>query len=177
MKISIRFRSRSVEIASLLFALVAPVTAADRPVDFGRDIQPILAENCFQCHGPDAGQRKAGLRLDSFEGATAGHAIVPGKSGESEAIRRVFSDDPAETMPPPKSNRKLSGTQKQALKRWVDEGAKYARHWAFLPPVQPAVPEPGPAVPDTPDGPEPPEPDDPLPPDPDGPEVPAPDEG
>lgn len=119
---------------------VARALAADPPIDFGRDIQPILSENCFHCHGPDASQRKADLRLDSFEGATAADAIMPGKSQDSELISRILSTDPGEVMPPPKSNLKLNDRQKQLLRRWIDEGATYTKHWSFVAPVRPAVP-------------------------------------
>src|SRR3954466_2497465 len=95
------------------------------PVDFNRDIQPILSENCFHCHGPDKAQRKADLRLDQEKDAKADHdgsiAIVPGKSAESELVRRIFTDDPDDVMPTPKSNRKLTSAQKDILKRWIDE--------------------------------------------------------
>src|SRR5688572_22747096 len=108
-------------------------------VDFNRDIQPILSENCFHCHGPDKAQRKADLRLDQEKEAKADHdgtiAIVPGRSGDSEVIRRIFSEDPDEVMPTPKSNRKLTSQQKEMVKRWIDEGAKWGEHWAFVAPV------------------------------------------
>ena len=111
-------------------------------VDFSRDVLPILSENCFLCHGPDAKTRKADLRLDAKESAlrTKEPIIVPGKSGESELIRRVLSTDADEAMPPPKSGRKLSGSQKEILKRWVDQGARWGKHWAFEPPRRPAPP-------------------------------------
>ncbi len=102
------------------------------PVNFREQIQPILSGHCFACHGPDEKERQAGLRLDLEEEAKAG-AIVPGKSGESELIRRIFSDDPDEVMPPPDSNRQLTIEQRELLKRWVDEGAAWQRHWAFEP--------------------------------------------
>lgn len=117
------------------------LSAADpAPVDFGRQIQPLLSENCFFCHGPDAKNRKADLRLDTFEGATSGMAVRPGDGQASELVARILSTDPEEQMPPPSSNRKLTEAQKQLLKRWIDEGAKYTRHWAFVAPVRPAVP-------------------------------------
>jgi hypothetical protein len=127
-------------VATVCLALTARAQAAD--LDFGRDILPILSENCFFCHGTDAKQREADLRLDTFEGATANHAIQPGKPDESELVRRVFSTDHDEVMPPPKSNRKLTDAQKQLLKQWIEQGAKYSKHWAFVPPVRPAVPTP-----------------------------------
>lgn len=119
--------------------------AAAEAVDFNRDIQPILSENCFQCHGPDKAQRKADLRLDQEKEAKADHdgtiAIVSGKSADSEAIKRIFSDDPDEVMPTPKSNRKLTSQQKEMLKRWIDEGAKWGEHWAFVAPVAAQPPQ------------------------------------
>ena len=109
-------------------------------VNFGRDIQPILSENCYFCHGTDAKTREADLRLDLFESAVASGAIKPGQPNDSELVRRIFSDDPDAVMPPPKSNRKLTDAQKQLLKRWIEEGATYSKHWAFVAPKRPAVP-------------------------------------
>ena len=115
------------------------------PVDFNRDVQPILSENCYHCHGPDAGGRKADLRLDKKEGAyrTADGVtpVKPGDSAGSDVIARIFSADKDEVMPTPKSNRKLTETQKELLKRWVDEGAKWGEHWAFVAPKRAMVPE------------------------------------
>jgi len=125
-------------------APLGPSPAAE--VDFGRDILPILSDGCFRCHGPDEKARKAGLRLDTKEGAfrvrkkTA--VIVPGKSAQSELIRRITSKDEDEVMPPPDSNRKLSLHQIDLLRRWVDEGAKWGQPWAFVPLRKPAVPTP-----------------------------------
>lgn len=117
-------------------------------VDFSRDVLPILAENCFHCHGPAEEGRRAGLRLDIKEGAFRTKRdrtmIVPGKSAESEVIRRILSEDPDEQMPPPDSNRKLTEKQKATLKRWVDEGAVWGQHWAYLPPQ----PKPLPTIPE-----------------------------
>ena len=106
-------------------------------VDFTRDIRPILSEKCFYCHGPDSSKRQAGLRLDSAEGAYAsydnGRAVVPGKPEKSEVVTRILSTNPADQMPPPKSNRTLSPAEIELLKQWVSDGAKYAGHWAFEP--------------------------------------------
>ncbi len=124
----------------LLSAFVMPAGAAEPPVNFGRDIQPILSQNCFHCHGPDAKHRQADLRLDSFAGATENGAVTPGKSHESELVARILSSDPNEVMPPPKSNLKLTDVQKQLLTRWIDEGAQYTKHWSFITPTRPAVP-------------------------------------
>ncbi len=122
-------------------ALAAAPVLAQEPVRFNRDIRPILSENCFSCHGPDKASRKAGLRLDERAAAVAQGAIVPGKPNESELLARVLSDDPHQTMPPPKLKKILTPTQKNLLRRWIAEGATYERHWAFLPiPKQTAVP-------------------------------------
>ena len=113
-------------------------------VDFNHGVVPILAENCFKCHGPDAGQRKSGLRLDRREQAlkpaeSGKVAIVPGKPDDSELVRRIFSSDPDERMPPPDSNKHLSDAQKQTLRNWIAAGAKYELHWSFVAPVRPAL--------------------------------------
>ena len=112
-------------------------------MDFSRDIQPILSENCFHCHGPDANERKGDLRLDVEKDAKAGGAVVPGKSHASSLIERIFSADPDEVMPTPKSNRKLTEAQKQLLKQWIDQGAKWGTHWAFERIERPKVPADG----------------------------------
>ena len=122
----------------------APLSAAE--IDFSRDIQPILAENCYHCHGPDAPARKGKLRLDVRDAALApagsGYAsIIPGKPDESELIARIFSTDPEEVMPSHESNRKLTAAQKDLLKRWVAEGANWGEHWAFVKPVRPEIPK------------------------------------
>src|SRR3984957_1034651 len=90
----------------LVFAALAPAGFAAEPLEFNRDIRPILADNCFACHGPDSASRKAGLRLDKSEDAVKAKAIIPGKPAESAMIVRINSDDPAEHMPPAKTNKK-----------------------------------------------------------------------
>jgi hypothetical protein len=107
-------------------------------VSFSRDVLPILSENCLICHGPDVKARKADLRLDVKESAlrTKEPIIVPRKSTESELIRRIQSADADEMMPPPKSGRKLRPRQKETLRRWVDQGARWGKHWAFEPPLR-----------------------------------------
>ncbi|MCX6839908.1 MAG: PSD1 and planctomycete cytochrome C domain-containing protein [Verrucomicrobia bacterium] len=109
-------------------------------IDFSRDIQPLLSENCYHCHGQDANERKGDLRLDVEKDAKAAKAVVAGKSHASSLIERIFSTDPDEVMPTPKSNRKLTEAQKQLLKQWIDEGAKWGKHWAFERVVRPQVP-------------------------------------
>ena len=136
---------------SLLFVLglfccvwEATSSASDPRVDFARQIRPILSENCFACHGFDPSSRKAELRLDEREAALIAHdgqaAIVPGHSSESEAWKRILSNDPDEQMPPPTSGKALSAGQKELLKRWIDQGAPYAPHWAFGRVERPNVP-------------------------------------
>ena len=126
------------QILTALACFSAPAPAADQ-VRFRRDILPILSENCFACHGFDAHARQAGLRLDDRASALAKlesgeHAIVPGDLTKSELLRRINADDPAERMPPPKSNKKLTAEQKELLKRWIASGAEYQKHWSFDPP-------------------------------------------
>lgn len=108
-------------------------------VDFNFHIRPILVQNCYLCHGPDPSGRKADLRLDTFEGATAalkesGHAIVPGKPSQSQLIYRINNKDEGEIMPPPESNYKLTEREKALLEKWIDQGAKWKEHWAFIQP-------------------------------------------
>ncbi len=114
--------------------------AADEPLNFNRDIRPILSENCFYCHGQDGNKRQVDLRLDLRDDALKHKAIVPKDAAASSLIRRILSSDPDEQMPPPKSNRRLSDQQKKLLERWVAEGAEYSAHWAFVAPVRPAEP-------------------------------------
>jgi hypothetical protein len=114
-------------------------------IDFNRQIRPILSEYCFACHGPDEKSRKAKLRLDTREGAFAklrggGLVIVPGKSADSELIQRVLTHDETELMPPPKYGKKLTDQQKALLKQWVEQGASWSSHWAFVAPTKPALP-------------------------------------
>ncbi len=121
----------------LVFACNAVGRAAE-PLSFNRDIRPILSENCFACHGFDPKHREGGLRLDTFEGATAdrdgARGIVPGKIDQSDIWQRITSDDPDVVMPPPKANKHLTPQQRELIKRWIEQGAEYQRHWAFEPP-------------------------------------------
>ncbi|MBI5767958.1 MAG: DUF1553 domain-containing protein [Verrucomicrobia bacterium] len=116
-------------------------------ISYNDQIQPILAENCFLCHGPDSGTRKAKLRLDGFAHATAQRedlpAVTPGKPEASALVERIFSKDDDEVMPPPDSRKSLKPAEKELLKRWIAEGAEYQEHWAFIAPVRPAVPAAG----------------------------------
>lgn len=121
--------------APLLGALLlAPGLFAVEKLRFNRDIRPILSDKCFHCHGFDPKNRKAGLRLDTFEGAIADGGIVAGQAERSAIIERVLSHDPDEVMPPPESKLgRLSETEIATLQRWINEGAEYEAHWAFVP--------------------------------------------
>ena len=121
----------------LALLLSGIATASDditlQPLEFNRDIRPILAEKCFSCHGPDPNKRKADLRLDQRQSALNAGAIDP---SDSLIIDRIHSDDSDLLMPPPDSNRHLSQQDKKILTRWIQEGAVYQAHWAFVAPVQ-----------------------------------------
>ena len=114
---------------------------AARQVSFNLDVRPILAENCFACHGPDEGTRKTRFHFDTREGAFAkAGIIVPGQAEKSELIRRITQTDPDEQMPPPDSGYKLTNAQVQLLRRWIEEGANWDSHWAFVAPKRPEPP-------------------------------------
>jgi hypothetical protein len=125
-----------------LFLLAGAVQARPVPstVEFNRDVRPILSDNCFYCHGPDANHREADLRLDLRDEAIKAGALVPGKPDESEVLTRIFTEDEDDLMPPPDSHKKLTPWQKDVLKKWVQQGAEYQQHWAYEPPVKAAVP-------------------------------------
>jgi len=112
--------------------------AEEELISFNRDIRPILSDICFQCHGPDANSREADLRLDLRESAVADRggyaALVPGDPDESELIWLIFSDDESEQMPPKEHPRQLSRNEKEVIRAWVEQGAEYQVHWAFMPP-------------------------------------------
>jgi hypothetical protein len=115
-------------------------------VSFNRDVRPILSENCFLCHGPDPGTRKAGLRLDRKEEAlralkSGAVAVAPGDPEGSELYVRVAESDGSDRMPPPKSGKRLGPTQVEMLRRWIEQGAVWEEHWSLIPPKRPAVPD------------------------------------
>jgi hypothetical protein len=132
----------------LFLALPAAIAAAELPLpekpEYNRDVRPILADACFRCHGFDKNKRKAGRRLDLREGALAENdgvrAIVPGRPDQSVMIARMDAADPEDHMPPPDEVRQLTAREKEILKRWIQQGAEYQDHWAYIPPVRPAVP-------------------------------------
>ncbi len=120
----------------LVFSLAAIFLKAalgEEKISFDRDIQPILSENCYYCHGTDPSHREGDLRLDLREDALDAGAIVAGKPAQSELIARIHSKNTDDLMPPPDSHRKLSLEQKKLLERWIEEGAEYTDHWAFTP--------------------------------------------
>lgn len=136
-------------VLALLTLSPLPIVAAD--VSFNRDIRPLLSDRCYYCHGTDANHRKAGLRLDTFEGATRDNdgvrALVPGSPEKSELWLRIVSSDEDEVMPPPEAHKPaFTAEQKSLIKRWIEQGGKYEAHWAFVAPKRPVVPAGVPAI-------------------------------
>ncbi|HSH17309.1 MAG TPA: DUF1549 domain-containing protein, partial [Verrucomicrobiae bacterium] len=130
---------------ALLLSLPIARLAAAPAIDFNRDVRPILSDHCYACHGPDAGKRKAGLRLDQQESAfgelkSGDHAIVPGTPDQSSLVWRVTNTDPDDLMPPPDHGKPLTQEQIETLVRWIKEGAEWANHWAFIPPEKAELP-------------------------------------
>lgn len=122
------------------------LSASAEGVSYNFDVRPILSDKCFACHGPDAGQRKADLRLDTPEGAFAAlkdqpnaFAIIKGDTEHSELVKRIISDDPTDVMPPPESNLTLTVEEIETLTTWIEQGAEYQKHWAFIPPAKEEV--------------------------------------
>lgn len=151
-------RKKSIFSLGILAAIVliccqdepAIVTDAVVPsvVNFNFHVKPILSDRCFSCHGPDETDRQAGLRLDiesearkALEENPGKYAIVPGDAQNSELVHRIMSNDPGLMMPPPESGLTLTDTEKQILKKWIEQGAEYEEHWAFIPPVKSPLPE------------------------------------
>jgi hypothetical protein len=129
---------------TLFFCLHAVLTVQAEDIAFNRDIRPILSENCFSCHGSDEKARKAKLRLDLSDEATREHKngtpIVAGNLKKSTVWERIHSTDEDEVMPPPKSHLALTPSDKAKIKAWIEQGAKYEEHWAFVAPQRPALP-------------------------------------
>lgn len=124
----------------------APPDAPQAVINYDRQIRPILSNNCYKCHGPDAEERESDLRLDIREAAlkpaqSGKRAIVPGKPEASRLVERIFSTDAAEVMPPPDSNKKLTEAEKNLLRQWIAQGADYQEHWSFVVPRQAKIPE------------------------------------
>ncbi|MFP6751383.1 MAG: DUF1549 domain-containing protein, partial [Pirellulaceae bacterium] len=126
-------------LSGLLLAVLGIPALGAEPLQYNRDIRPILAEHCFACHGPDSAARKAELRLDNRELAITSGAISAGKPKQSEMVTRIFSGDADQVMPPPETKKRLSGAQKQLLKRWIASGAEYQAHWSLIAPAPPQL--------------------------------------
>ena len=117
-------------------------------VSYNFDIRPILSDKCYACHGPDANKRQAGLRLDMADSVyqalkdnPTAHALVPGKPEQSEVFKLISSPDTSVLMPPPSSNLKLTAREVSLIKKWIEQGAKYEKHWAFVSPKLPSLPQ------------------------------------
>jgi hypothetical protein len=144
----IRFSLALAGVAAAAFSTRAATDdALPDKVEFNRDIRPIMSNTCFACHGPDVKNNPVDLRLDRFATATGPieegkpeRALVPGKPEESEAIRRIFTTDSDDIMPPPDFRFKLSARDKAMFRKWVEQGAEYQEHWAYRPLVKPEVP-------------------------------------
>ncbi len=138
------YSQRSACCFAFAILFVSNSAALSAEIEFNRDIRPILSDNCFFCHGPDAAERKADLRLDTEDGAKVdlgGYAaIVAGKPDTSELISRILDHDPDSIMPPPDSERTLSDEEKDKLKRWIEQGAEWQQHWSFEAPVKRDLP-------------------------------------
>src|SRR5437879_6578161 len=112
--------------------------AAERPVDFDRDVRPILSDNCFACHGPDDKRRMASLRLDTEEGVAK--VVTAADPANSRLWIRISAADRAMRMPPPQASTTLTGAQVAVIRKWIEQGARWERHWSFTPPQRPALP-------------------------------------
>jgi hypothetical protein len=128
-------------VSILLGLLCSTLVSVVGGVEFNRDIRPILSENCFYCHGQDGNKRKADLRLDVRQIAVDSGAIVPGNPAKSSLIHRIHSTDTDEVMPPMDANRRLNQAQKELLETWIESGAAYEKHWAFVTPQRPVEPQ------------------------------------
>ncbi len=141
----LRVAFQYLSLIAMLFAISGRQTFADLKIDFNRDVRPILSDKCLACHGADAKHVEGGLRLDQFDTAVATlesgeRAIVPKNPETSALIRRIrLADDDEMRMPPIRSHKNLSFSEKQTLERWISQGAEYKKHWAFIPPIRPTV--------------------------------------
>lgn len=147
----LRWLGLAVAVVALIVGAYSAPSGAQAPakktIDFNRDVRPILAQHCWVCHGsdPEALKKTRNMSLDSFEGATQDRggyrAITPGKPDQSALLRRVTAEIPAMQMPPPDSGlKRLTKDEVGILRKWIEEGAEYSRHWAFVPPKLPALP-------------------------------------
>ncbi|HET6250648.1 MAG TPA: DUF1549 domain-containing protein, partial [Tepidisphaeraceae bacterium] len=141
-----KLRAVLILLATLLLcrahcALAADATALAPAIDFDRDIRPIFSQHCLKCHGADQAARKAKLRLDQRDIAVAKKAMVPGDLAASELAKRIDSIDPDKQMPPPEAKLPLNAGEKLLLRNWIKQGAVYSRHWAYIAPRRPNVPD------------------------------------
>ncbi len=133
-------------IGLLVFIAACGERTTKSDISFNNHIRPILSDKCFACHGPDAAQRQADFRLDTEQGALAkltmmdGFGIIPGDVHNSEVYKRIISTDPSYMMPPPESNLQLTTEEKELIKQWINQGALYQKHWAFMPITKPDLP-------------------------------------
>ncbi len=125
----------------LCLACLQCVAASSEDVSFSRDIRAMLSDKCFQCHGPDAGNRKSDLRLDVRDDAMTAGVLSPGDANASEIIARITSDDPDLVMPPPSTGKTITTDELSKFRAWITDGATYDEHWAFVPPTRPSIPE------------------------------------
>lgn len=130
-----------VGVAGLAIAFSRAGAVEQRKITYNRDVRPILSDNCFYCHGPDKNHRDGKFRLDVRDSALAKGAIVPGKISASKLVDRIFSSDPDDVMPPPKTHKSLTAAQKNTLKQWVAQGAEYEPFWAYVVPKRPPIPQ------------------------------------
>jgi hypothetical protein len=136
---------RTLAAVSAVLIASAFVRAAEQSIDFNRDVKPILAKNCFACHGPDDSHREGNLRLDRRDGAVkvrkdGGAAVVPGKPSDSRLVERVTAKGDEDRMPPPEAGDRLKPEQVAILKRWIESGANYSEHWSLVKPRRPILP-------------------------------------
>src|SRR5688500_8307313 len=134
---------QSIYVSPLDVATTATVVSQNR-VDFHREVRPILSEHCFAGHGPDEAARKSNVRLDIYEGAVTarrnGAPIVPGKPDDSLLYKKITDENPARRMPPPSTHKTLTDAQKQTVRLWIEQGARWGQHWAFVAPSRPSLP-------------------------------------
>jgi hypothetical protein len=149
-RVVVGLRAAALCAAALVVSLAAAPGGADegtRPVDFNRDIRPLLSDRCFACHGPDVAKRQSGLRLDDAAGAAAelasgARAVVPGDAAASALLERITSADPDVVMPPPHVGKPVTAAEAALLRRWIEAGAPYRGHWAFERVERPGIPQP-----------------------------------
>src|SRR5688572_12114273 len=132
--------SRAATYVPAIALTAALMSGAEPPVEFNRDVRPILSDRCFACHGPDSASRKSALRLDQESSARA--ALAGGDLSRSEVYRRITSTDRSKRMPPAYMDReRLPDSEIEILRRWIEQGGKYQPHWSLIPPRRPALPE------------------------------------